>query len=295
MEELLLAYVSKQFGLTQEAAADLLFNKSEEGELTLKDNALDVLLDKDKDRVSKLKVLPKEEKTKMFDDAYKKAKTEVTSKLEKRFREKYGVEDKELKLDALIAKIVADSSEIKLDEDAVKSHPLYLQLEKEKNDAVVAIKSEFETKLNDIEANQKRDKILSEVKSIVRTKVQDMNPILPKTKEVAETRMADFLSKFEAFDYEKVGEDFVLLKDGKRVEDEHGNAVLLSNYLPTVAKSNFEFQVQKPKGAPGSGTPPNVDIVELPKSDEEFYEKVLELATQEERDAYTQAYEATKS
>ena len=55
MESILTGFMSKTLNLTNEQLSEMLYNTGEDGEKSLKDNAIDVLLQADAERVNKLK------------------------------------------------------------------------------------------------------------------------------------------------------------------------------------------------------------------------------------------------
>ena len=160
MKELIIKFLAKSLNKSEEQVAALLYKKAEDGEgLTedLQDNALDILLGLDADRVAALK--GDIDKTKIFDEAHKKATKEQREKLEKAIVKKYGVEQQDGQdflalVDLAISSAVesAEPGDGKVTDETVKKHPLYLALEKSLQEQVDALTETHNTELEKIKS-----------------------------------------------------------------------------------------------------------------------------------------------
>jgi len=126
-KELLIAFLAATLNLPTESVAEVLYKKSDDGTgEVLQENALDALKTLDKERVAKLKPDTKV----FFDNGYKKAQAEVSAKYENLIREKTGVQTDEVGEDLIVAAISHIAKPNKLDDEKVKTHPIFLQHEK---------------------------------------------------------------------------------------------------------------------------------------------------------------------
>ena len=305
IKEILLGYLAKQLGITEDAAAELLYQKSEDDENkeVLKDNALQLLLEKDKERVAAIKSTAVD-KTKVYDEAYADAKKKVLAKAEKSLAKKYGIEGEEFKLDTLVADIIAKEteglkSEGELTEDAVKKHPAYLALERNRNEEINRLNTEHEDEVKKIRADYAKTETLGEVKGKVLTIFDGLKPVLSKDATKAANQRTDFAERFANYDYEKQqdGSYLVLDAEGKRIEDGHGNPISLDKLVERDAGRYYDFAVQDPKGSAGNGDGSgNGDggKVTVPTSEDEYNMAIINATTAEEREAITAAYESAK-
>lgn len=297
MDKLLIAFLVKTLNITAETAAELVYKKtdgSEELSTEIKDDALEILLAKDSERIKAVKPNTKE----FFDNGFKKAEKEISERWEKSIREQFNVEE-DVTGDELLKVAKAKVAKIEIEEDKVKMHPAYLALEKSMKESLKAKEKEFETRENERLAAENRKEVLRNTKESAKKLLDSLNPVLPKTKTVAENHINTFLSKLDGFDYEEGSEDPILLKEGKRVEDSHGHPVRLSAFISNEAPNYFELQVQAPKGNGGNGGDGGAGgsggggSFIAPKTEEEYNEAIFAADTAEMREQISKAWEAS--
>ena len=175
--KLLVNFLVKTTELTEAKASELLQKKDEKtGEISLNENALQNILDVDAKRIKNLK-------TKAYDDAHAKAKKEVLSREEKRLAKLYNVKEG-TKLDDIIKSVVEGAKKDgEPNEEAVKKHPLYIALESKVQKEVEAAKTDYQKKLEAIEAEKKRNEVMSAAGAFVAQTFISLKPILPKGRE----------------------------------------------------------------------------------------------------------------
>ena len=280
MKDIFMGYLSRTLNVGDEQLAELLYKKSDDGMLTdeVNENALNQLLALDAERVQKLKPNTKE----YFDNGYKKAQAEIAKQWENKLREKFGVDPEgSAQGDALLDAIKAAVGEHAMKADKVKTHPEYLALETQMRKQAEQLKAEFEAEIEKREQTYKREQTWGQVSSEIRTALKGLNPILPSDQAKAE-RMLDLFvnTHFRDFEYQPDGNGgFVVMKDGQRVENQHGHVKALQDLVKEAADSVFEFQAQKPAGNAGNsggngGATVNVKF----NSDEDYYKARQEAA-----------------
>lgn len=303
-KEILLSFLAKQYGMTEDAAAELLYTKSEDDDTktVLKENALQDLLAKDKERVKTIKTTAVD-KTAIYDEAFNDAKKKVLGKAEKALAKKYGIEGEEFKLDTLVADIVTKQTEgLKGDnmitEDKVKKHPTYLALERSKTEELEALTNTHKSEVEKIQADYVRTETLGDVKGKVLGYFDGLKPVLSKDVTRAANQRSDFADRFSNYNYEKDGDKYLMLdSDNKRMEDEHGNPIYLDKFVQNEASKIYDFAVQSPKGGAGNGDGSggaSGGKVTIPTSEDEYNTAIFNATTTEERTAITEAYEASK-
>lgn len=264
--ETLLYLGTKQFNMTEEELKPLITD----AEGNLLDNAADILLEKDKARVQKFK----DERTKYHDDGFKKAEKQYKTHAEEVFKKKTGYDGSEdnfeAMFDAWYEKLKTDNKGKKeVTEDDIKKHPLYIDLEtksipKAKYDELQQAFDQFKTQ-------SQRQAVMDTVTSRAWDVVAARNPILSENQTVAETRKRDFLSKFGAFDYELQDGRIIVVKDGKRLEDAHGNLKTFEAFTNEMAEMNFDFRAQEDKGNAGNRNQSGATVItENPKTEAEY-------------------------
>lgn len=294
MKELITAFLAKTLNMAPESVAELLYKKSDDGAtLTeeIQEDALNALLKLDSERVGKLKP---DTKT-LFDNGYKKAQAEVSEKWEKMIREKFGIEADVTGEDLVMTAHQMASKPPKQADDQVKAHPLYLQLEKKYQADLEAAKAEGQKALEEFKTGVERRNRLSAVQQEARKYLLSRKPVLSSDATKQENQIGLFLQQFEGYDFEpREDGGFLPMKDGKRIENEHGHPVDLKTLADKVADSYFDFQVQDAKGNGGNGNPPGgagTGSGKAPASEEELWRAYNAAKTQEEKNAVMTAYE----
>ena len=245
----------KVYGMTDDEVQSL-FEKTDDGE-QLKADVVDVLARKDaqlkKDLQKRLKDEHKTELTKKWDEAYSEAKKVERQKLEKEIKEKYGIETDKFGVD-LVDEIIGQVSK---KTDDIKTHPDYIKLERTLQNEYIP-KTEYEKvkqEYDEFGRKVQRDKTLGRVTDDARNIFKGLNPMLSKDPKRAANQEADFLSKFHSFDYELQDDgNHVIIKDGKRLENQNMNAISFPELVKTMASELFDFADQDEKGAPGVQT-----------------------------------------
>lgn len=208
------------------------------------------LLDRDAKRVTSLKG----DVTGKFQEGYAKAKKEERSAFERELKEKLEV-DSDLTGIELVEYIVDTKAPAgkkgTFTEDDVKKHPVYQGLETKYKRDLKAKDEELTTKLNELNTKYNKENVFNTVKSKALNLLDGLNPILPGTPKVASKQKEWFLTALKDMDYEIQGDRIVVMKDGKVVEDEHGNSVDFETFVKSNASEFFEFKKNNGGGNPG--------------------------------------------
>jgi len=273
MKEQIKNLAVKVIGMTDEEAQSLI-KKTDDGE-ELAENFVEILAQKDRERIGRLQSSFKDQLTEMHDKGYKKAQKEALSKFEKEVKEKYGYETDKFGIE-LVDDIVSMNKGKGQVED-IKTHPEYIKLERKLQSDFIP-KTEYEEITNQFESfktNVEKQKVTSRVKEDARKLFRSLNPILSKDPKKAANQENEFLSKLDNFDYQ-VNDDgnHVIIKEGKRLENENLNPVAFSEFVKTKASELYDFAEQDTKGNSGvtTGTQSGGSIAFKDKGD--FLEKL---------------------
>lgn len=212
------------------------------------------LLDRDKTRIQELR-------TTQFQDGFKAAKKEVLGTFEKTVREKFGISDASLQGESLIESIVTAKLEEEraanpnkgskaFTDDDIKKHPLYLTLEQEKAKAVEAERSTWESKYNDREQTYTKDSRFSAVKEKALTSLNSDKYVYPADAEIAANQRGFVIEALKGYDYDEANGITYPSKDGKRLEDAHGNALTLDEFISSTAKRYIPIAASNGGGNP---------------------------------------------
>lgn len=264
MNDKLKNFAVKVIGMTDDEAAALF---DADGNVT--DDAFDVLTTKDKERIKRLRDEHKEDLTTKFNEGHAKAKREERTKYEQEIREAFGVESKAVGVD-LIKDVLAVGSK-----DDVKTHPEYIALERKLNSEYIpkedydVLKSEHDQ----FKTQVQRDAMLGRVKNDAKSLFHSLNPVLSQDKRRAANQEAEFLKKFESFNFQiqDDGNHIILDSEGKRLTNENHNPVTFQGFVKDLTLSYFDVQEQPPAGSSGQTTPPSQGTSEVYKTKAEFY------------------------
>lgn len=253
MKELLFGFLVKTLNMTNEQLAELLYKKSDDGKLTeeLNEAAISQLLQLDTERVNKLKPDTKG----IFDNGYKKAQSEVAAQWEKSLREKFGVDaESALQGDGLLDAIKAAMADTTNKPDKIKVSKEYLELESLMKKTVTDLETKYKGEIEQMQAGHKREQTWNQVASHIRTALQGLNPVLPTDQAKADRLVNLFMSEFRDFDFEPDAANggYIPMKDGARIQDNHGYARNLSDLVKERAETMFDFKEQGAAGNAGN-------------------------------------------
>ena len=249
MKELLLAVFTKYFNKTDAELTPIIFNSDD----TIKETAIQALLDMDVARVNKFK----RDATTQHDNGYKKAQKEIATAMETKLKEKFAIDSEKIGdelIDEIHTAVSDQSKKSKLTADEVKLHPTFIAFEKEqkrlRDEAVTAKEKE----LNDFKSGVEKTTTMTSVKDKVNSIYAELNPILP-SKDAAKNQKQKtlFLKEFDAFDYEKQADGtFIIIEGGKRKETPNGHPVLFDDFVKEMVTSYYDLSAQQAKQGTGN-------------------------------------------
>lgn len=291
-KEFINAILSKTLNMDETAVASLY---NEDG--TIKDESTSTILTLDVERIKAAKPSGAGD----FDKGYQKAQSEILTKKDKELMDKFGIKSDKKGVE-LVNEIISEQvkkSGVDLNDEAVKKHPLFIstvdRLTKDKEDAITAESG----KLTQFQTELKRKETFNFVANKALSYFNSLDPILYNDSTKAENQRSILIEKLEGFyEYDIQGEKIIVLKDGKILEDEHGNRIPFEKVVKQVSDKYFEYHVTTPKASPGNGkAQPNGTSVkstlEAPKSQQHFIETIANSKIPiAERVAYESEYAA---
>lgn len=253
-KKLLTGLLSGPYKLDEGRISEILDEKSDESVV------LAEILSEDKTRIQKLKPSGEDGKTK-FQEGYAKAKKEERQAFEKELKEEYGI-DSDLQGKELIEHIVTTKTTEatkgkkpigELTEDEVKALPLYRKMENQFKKQIADKETEWTGKLEEEKNNFSKKELFGSFKQEALNVLDTLKPILGSNATVARSRRELFAKSLEdeGLEIKREGNDFFLLKDGKRLEDGHGNAIDYKDFIKSRAADHFEFEANN--GGSNSG------------------------------------------
>lgn len=222
---------------------------------TLKADAIDRLAQLDADRIKAIKEANKSKLTEMHDTGYSKGKAEALAKYENDLRTEFGVENKELKGIDLIKEVVAKNAKVEIDEEKIKLHPRYLELERKLTNDYMP-KAEYERTKAEFDAFKTQIE-MSKVNSVIKEDAVkvflSLNPVLSKDANKAVNQQKDFVEKLLAYQFEIQSDGNHIIKQGdKRLENANGHPVSFADFVKSEADKYFDFEVQSDRGNGGN-------------------------------------------
>lgn len=248
MKDFIIGFLSKTLNMDSEQLAELLYQKSDEGEPTLKADALKLALGLDADRVAKLKPDTKG----IFDNGYKKAEKEVAERWEAEIRKAFDISDDTIQGTALLDAVKTATASKQKDPADIKRSPEYLKLEREAKAALDAAKAEHQAAIEQMKAQHEKQSAWSVVQQDIRARLMKLNPVLPSD-PTKQARVLDlFVKQLAEYEWQADNGTFIPMKDGKRVENGQGYPKSLDDIVHEYAEGMFEFQKQAPAGQAGN-------------------------------------------
>ena len=253
MKTIIMGLLSKAYNFDNGKIAELFKDGETELSEDQQKEILQKLLDEDAKRVEAIK---KSVDTKpAFQDGFKKAQGEILTKFEKDLKEKFGIESDKMGLE-LVEELVSKKSEGgqggDLTEDAIKRSKVFQDMESNLKKQITTVKTEYETKINEIQDGYKAEQTFSNVSQKALQIFNGLNPILPQNKTVADNQVKFFVNSLKDFKFDVQDERIVVMdKDGKVLEDGHGNSRSFEDIVKETASGLFEFKANN--GGSGSG------------------------------------------
>ena len=253
MKTIITGLLSKAYNYDNGKIAELFKDGETELSEQQQTEILNKILEIDAQRVENIK--KSVDKKDAFQDGFKKAKSEVLTDFEKGLKEKFGIESDKTGLE-LIEEVVSKKSEGgqggDVTEDAIKRSKVFQDMESNLKKQVTTVKTEYETKINEIQDGYKAEKTFSNVSQKALQIFNGLNPILPQNKTVADNQVKFFVNTLKDFKFDVQDERIVVMdKDGKVIEDGHGNSRSFEDIVKETASGLFEFKANN--GGSGSG------------------------------------------
>jgi len=260
LNKALLYALTKAVGKTDDEILNLVQTKNESDELTLKDNADELLLNIITDKLKAVKGNPDE----VWDKAWRKAQKETLDKAEKLLKEAAGIDLDGETFDEKVRKFVditnqkASKNKGAINDDDVKKHPLFLSLEQKatKFDEVLKEKENIKAEFDSFKNNIIRESKISKVNSIIETEIERLNLNLDKD-PVRRKNQVKLIAKEVvniADDWEESENNFFAIKGGKRIENAQFTPKTVADLTKEISLQYFQPLAQTPKGAAGNET-----------------------------------------
>lgn len=253
MKTIITGLLSKAYNYDNGKIAELFKDGETELSEEQQTEILNKILEIDAQRVENIK--KSVDKKDAFQDGFKKAKSEVLTDFEKGLKEKFGVESDKTGLE-LIEEVVSKKSEGgqggDVTEDTIKRSKVFQDMESNLKKQITTVKTEYETKINEIQDGYKAEQTFSNVSQKALQIFNGLNPILPQNKTVADNQVKFFVNTLKDFKFDVQDERIVVMdKDGKVIEDGHGNSRSFEDIVKETASGLFEFKANN--GGSGSG------------------------------------------
>lgn len=253
MKTIITGLLSKAYNYDNGKIAELFKNGETELSEEQQTEILNKILEIDAQRVENIK--KSVDKKDAFQDGFKKAKSEVLKDFEKGLKEKFGIESDKTGLE-LVEEVVSKKSEGgqggDVTEDAIKRSKVFQDMESNLKKQITTVKTEYETKINEIQDGYKAEQTFSNVSQKALQIFNGLNPILPQNKTVADNQVKFFVNTLKDFKFDVQDERIVVMdKDGKVLEDGHGNSRSFEDIVKETASGLFEFKANN--GGSGSG------------------------------------------
>ena len=253
MKTIITGLLSKAYNFDNGKIAELFKDGETELSEQQQTEILNKILEIDAQRVENIK--KSVDKKDAFQDGFKKAKSEVLTDFEKGLKEKFGIESDKTGLE-LVEDVVSKKSEGgqggDVTEDAIKRSKVFQDMESNLKKQITTVKTEYETKINEIQDGYKAEQTFSNVSQKALQIFNGLNPILPQNKTVADNQVKFFVNTLKDFKFDVQDERIVVMdKEGKVIEDGHGNSRSFEDIVKETASGLFEFKANN--GGSGSG------------------------------------------
>lgn len=298
LNKLLSAFFGRTLNLTDAEVAELLYSNSDGTEL--KPDALDNILNKDTLRIQKFK----DERQVYHDNGYKKAQKEALTKLENDIKEAFEISSDSKGIDLIQEIVNAKVSTTEgMAEEKVKVHPTYTKAINELNKKIKETEGAWKDKYEAREKDLSKQNAFQGVKSKAKNILESLKPILPSDNTKAEKQLTWFFQELGQFEFDDQEGTILIMKDGKLLEDGHGNRINFDAFIKEKAASIWDFQQGTAKTGTGNGKDGKAlpaivagqTDLKVPKDKLELSRMISEAKTPEERVAISDAWEKAQA
>jgi len=300
MSEILNDLLQKVYNLPENEVASL-YKLDEEGKPTNEyaENALDVILQKDAERVAALKGKPVDT-TELYNKAVKETEGKIHSKWEESLRADYPTVDPERKLRGDALRLAVKEFRFQQQEiPDVKNHPEFLSLEKKALQMVEEKENEWKQRFEEQEQTFVQRQQWEGITKDIRSYFFGSGFVLPEDKVKQEAHFEDFVPKFQGFKFQRNADGTILVMnpDGSRVENQHGHPIFLHDLVLLKGKERYEVMKQPPVGSAGNdnGGKPTVSYSFKDEKDYMIQYNAVPASDYEKREAMYKSWEAQQN
>ena len=230
-QNLLTESLSKLFKIEPEILASLY---NEAGELS----DFSKILELDAQRIQKIRT--------ESDNQYKRGIKEGASKIEKELREKYELDSELIGVDLIDHLVVKKVEEAKVagTKDVTK-HPDYIKLQVSIDKQLRDRDKEWEGKMETKERDFNKVRIFEKVREKALLNLSGRNPILSTDPRKAQKWKETYLNDLRQANYmeDDDGKLIVLDKDGKTLQNPHGQNITFDQFEKDIADNYFDYPV----------------------------------------------------
>lgn len=277
-KEVLEYFTTKIFNVTPDELTDVIYDKDEEGNLSLKENAADLLAERDSQRITRIKGQSDEDFKKKIEESYSKGKREAMQVFEEEFKARTGIKSDKKGIDLILEWGNSQKQQKAITDDEVKLHPTFIEREKQLIDEWEKKYEEKSQEFEQYKADIENNRVFSTIKAKAEEVLLTLNPVLSPDPVKAKRQTENFLNSLTTYSYEVNDGNIIIKKDGKRLEDGHSNLINFSTFVHDMAENwGFDFQVQGQKGNAGNrGGGTSGNGVPLAKDKEELNRMINE-------------------
>lgn len=282
-KEVLLALLAKTHNIGEQEVSSLLYQ--EDG--TLKPDAFTTLETMEAERIKRLRESDPQQSVK-FAQAKAAAKAELMQEWENDFKSLTGLasdkKGKEL-VKEFISSVNAKMGE-PIDEQKIKTHPLYLSLQESSQLAIAQAKQDADDKLNQFKSQHEREKVFGEISGMAIERLMSRKPILSSDPMKARNQQRLLLDELNSFEFEKQTQGdrtrTIIKKAGQLVEDTMGHPMSIEKLVDSISDKYYDFSASDNRSSPpgggsgGSGSPVKF-VVRKPKNDDDFAKQYDEI------------------
>lgn len=300
MSEILNDLLQKVYNLPETEVASL-YKLDEEGKPTNEyaENALEIILQKDAERVAALKGKPIDT-TELYNKAVKETEGKIHSKWEESLRADYPTVDPERKLRGdELRRAVKEFRFQQQEIPDVKNHPEFLSLEKKALQMVEEKENEWKQRFEEQEQTFVQRQQWEGITKDIRSYFFGSGFVLPEDKVKQEAHFEDFVPKFQGFKFQRNADGTILVMnpDGSRVENQHGHPIFLHDLVLLKGKERYDVQKQPPVGSAGNdnGGKPTVSYSFKDEKDYMIQYNAVPASDYEKREAMYKSWEAQQN
>ncbi|MGN6491155.1 MAG: hypothetical protein ACTHLE_04105 [Agriterribacter sp.] len=190
------------------------------------------------------------------DEGFKSAERTTAKKFEDSLKSKFNISSDKIgdelidEVHTAAAKKSADAGKGEMTEEKIKLSAPYLQMENTYKAQLKKAQEEKDKEINDLKAGYTKKETFAEVSKSLMSLWESEGYQFDDDPQRAANKKQDLVEKFASYEWQKNGDTFIAMKDGKPVENEFGHKVEFKDFVSGITDKFYAKKVTDKRNSP---------------------------------------------